>query len=91
MPVKVRLAGVLRHLAGTDTVSVEATTVRELVEGLRTVNERLYERVWDCSEKDLAPDIYIAVNDVDIRLLDGLNTRVGDGDTVLLLSYIHGG
>ncbi len=91
MPVKVKLVGVLRHLAGTDTINVEASTVREVVERLRSVNEKLYERVWDYSERGLAPDIYVAVNDIDIRLLDGLNTRVGEEDTVLLLSYIHGG
>ncbi len=91
MPVKVKLAGVLKHLAGEDTLMVEASTVREVVERLRSLNAKLYERVWDCSEKDLAPDIYVAVNDIDIRLLDGLNTRINDGDTVLLLSYIHGG
>jgi len=39
----------------------------------------------------LRPDIYIAVNDVDIRLLSGLATRVEKDDVVLILAYIHPG
>ena len=93
MVIRVRLVGVLKALAlGKDYVELnEALTVRDVINGLRLVNEKLFKRVFDPARGELAPDIYVAVNDVDIRLLKGLDTPVKDGDEVLILAYIHGG
>ncbi len=93
MVVKVKLVGVLRALSlGKEYVELNGvTTVRDVINGLRSVNEKLFKRVFDPSRGVLAPDIYVAVNDVDIRLLKGLDTPVKDGDEVLILAYIHGG
>ncbi|ADN51896.1 MoaD/ThiS family protein [Vulcanisaeta distributa] len=93
MVVKVKLVGVLRALSlGKEYIELNGvTTVREVINGLRSVNEKLFKRVFDSSRGELAPDIYVAVNDVDIRLLKGLDTPVRDGDEVLILAYIHGG
>ncbi|MDT7870674.1 MAG: MoaD/ThiS family protein [Thermoproteus sp.] len=87
--VRVVLEGVLTYLAGRRELEVEASTVRELVERLREF-PKLYQRVRG-KEDGLSPDIYIAVNDVDIRLLSGLDTQLREGDVVLILAYIHGG
>ena len=93
MVVRVRLVGVLRALAvGREYIELtNVGSVREVINGLKTVNEKLFRRVFDTSRNDLMPDIYIAVNDVDIRLLRGLDTPVRDNDEVLILAYIHGG
>ncbi|WP_054841938.1 MoaD/ThiS family protein [Vulcanisaeta distributa] len=93
MAVKVKLAGVLRALAlGKEYVELNGvTTVRDVIHGLKSINEKLFRRVFDSARGELAPDIYIAVNDVDIRLLKGLDTPIKDGDEVLILAYIHGG
>lgn len=93
MVVRVRLAGVLRSLVfGREYVELEGiSTVRDVINGLRSISEKLFKRVFDQARGVLAPDIYIAVNDIDIRLLKGLDTPVRDGDEVLILAYIHGG
>ena len=93
MVVKVKLVGVLRALAlGKDFVELNGViTVRDIINGLKSINEKLFTRVFDASRNELMPDIYIAVNDIDIRLLKGLDTPVKDGDEVLILAYIHGG
>ena len=93
MVVRVRLVGVLRALTlGRDYVELSGvSTVRDVINGLRSINEKLFKRVFDPARGELAPDIYVAVNDVDIRLLKGLDTPVRDGDEVLILAYIHGG
>lgn len=88
---KVKLAGVLvAYAGGRSEIEIGGKTVKEILEGLAAVSERLYKRVVgpDGRPKE---DIYIAVNDVDIRLLSGLNTPVENGDTVLILAYIHPG
>ncbi len=87
--VRVLLAGVLASLAGRRELRIEAASVRELIEKLQDM-PRLYERIVRSKGK-LYPDIYIAVNDVDIRLLSGLDTALKEDDTVLIMAYIHGG
>ncbi|WP_054857906.1 MoaD/ThiS family protein [Vulcanisaeta sp. JCM 16159] len=93
MVVKVRLVGVLRALAlGKEYVELNGvTTVRDVINRLKSINDKLFKRVFDVSRGELAPDVYVAINDVDIRLLRGLDTLVKDGDEVLILAYIHGG
>lgn len=88
--IKVVLIGVLSHLAGRSELEVErARTVAELLSSLR-IYPKLYNRLFD-RRGELAPDIYIAVNDVDVRLLSGLDTELKPGDRVLVLAHIHGG
>jgi molybdopterin converting factor small subunit len=91
--VRVRLVGVLKALAlGKDYLELNnANNVRDVVNGLKSVNDKLFRRVFDTSRNDLMPDIYIAVNNVDIRLLKGLDTPINDNDEVLIIAYIHGG
>ncbi|WP_054854058.1 MoaD/ThiS family protein [Vulcanisaeta distributa] len=95
MVVKVRLVGVLRALAlGKEYVELNGvTTVRDVINRLKSINDKLFKRVFDVSRGgELAPpDVYVAINEVDIRLLRGLDTPVKDGDEVLILAYIHGG
>ena len=88
---RVKLAGVLVALAGgRDEVVLEGTTVKEVLSALLSISPNLYKRVVGEDGRPRA-DIYIAVNDVDIRLLSGLNTPVKKDDVVLLLAYIHPG
>lgn len=55
-----------------------------------SASQKLYERVVGPDGRPRA-DIYIAVNDVDVRLLSGLLTPVKKEDVVFLLAYIHPG
>lgn len=75
---------------GRAELELEGSTVREILGGLASVSQKLYERVVGPDGRPRA-DIYIAVNDVDIRLLSGLSTAVKKDDVVLILAYIHPG
>lgn len=63
MVVRVKLVGVLRALSlGKEYIELNGvTTVREVINGLRSVNEKLFKRVFDSSRGELAPDIYVAL------------------------------
>lgn len=87
MPVKVRVGAALSKLLdGKREVEAEGTTVGEVIQALD-----LGERLCDGSGK-LRRHFNIHVNEgEDVRLLDGLDTPVEDGDAVTILSAIAGG
>lgn len=88
---RVLLAGVLVALAGgRGELEVPGDTVEEVLRSLADLYPRLRGRIFGEGGR-LRPDIYVAVNDVDIRLLDGLRTKVGRDDRVLVLAWIHPG
>jgi molybdopterin converting factor small subunit len=87
MPVKVRVGAALsRLLDGKREIETEGETIGEIIRALG-----LHERLLDGSGR-LRRHFNIHVNDgEDVRLLDGLETPVGDGDAVTILSAIAGG
>jgi len=87
MSVTIRTGAALKSLfGGQQVVQAEGATVGELIEHLG-VRERL------CEESGkVRRHFNIHVNEgEDIRLLEGLDTPVKDGDTVTILSAIAGG
>lgn len=68
----------------------EGATVLSLLDSIREVDEKLFSAVLD-HEGELNSGIIILVNKRDIDVLQGLDTKLQDGDTVILLSAVHGG
>jgi len=90
MAITVRIPTPLRTLtAGNDAVSVEGTTVRELIENLEKAHAGLKERLLD--EKGVRRFVNLYVGDEDIRFLDGLDTALKDGDELSIVPAIAGG
>ena len=86
----VRVPPVLREEAG-GARQVEATgaTVRELLEDLSVRMPSLGEKVYDGSE--IRPYVNVYVDGEDVRTRDGLETRVAESSTVILLPAMAGG
>jgi molybdopterin synthase sulfur carrier subunit len=89
--VEVRIPTMLRsHVGGAATVSAEGSTIGEIVDGLvRTYPSLGGQIVTD--EGVLHKFVNVYLNDDDIRYLDKLDTKVGDGDTVSILPAVAGG
>ncbi|MGH3003071.1 MAG: MoaD/ThiS family protein [Gaiellaceae bacterium] len=87
---EIRIPPVLRAEAGGNrTVGVEATTVREALAGLVETFPGLRERIV---EGDGVPSfLNVFVDGDDIRLLDGLETRLEPASKILLLPAVAGG
>ena len=87
MSVKVRTGAAFKSLlGGQQEVSVEGDTVGTLLNKLG-----IMEKVCDDSG-NLKHHFSIHVNEgEDIRMLDGLNTVVNEGDRVTILSAVAGG
>lgn len=89
--ITVRLPTVLRPQAnGQSSVSVEASTVSEVVNGLVAEYPGLKSNLLDDSGS-VRKFINVYVNDEDIRFLDKLETAVSEGDEVAILPAVAGG
>ena len=91
MSVNVRIPEVLRKLTnGSDTVTLEASTVKEMIEALEKAHPGIKERICD-EQGNVRRFINIFVNEEDIRFDDNLNTKLSAGADVSILPAIAGG
>jgi molybdopterin converting factor small subunit len=95
MSCKIKIPTPLRrHTDGLSTVEVpngsDATTVRTTLTGLTNKYPTIGDRLFD-GQGQVKTHINIFLNNEDIRFLNGLDTSVKDGDTVVLLPALAGG
>ncbi len=91
MPVDVRIPTMLRaHTGGAASVAVDGSTLREVVDRLVATYPALAGQIVT-ADGGLHRFVNVYLNDDDIRYLDKLDTKVGDGDTVSILPAVAGG
>ena len=87
----VRLAPVLRASAGgSKQVSAQGSNLNEVLANLYERYPGLKEQIQPEGDT-LSRYINVYVNDQDVRYLQGLETSIGPGDTVILLPAMAGG
>ena len=89
--VKVFVPGPLRpYCDGARLLSLSAPSVRATLEGLERDYPALYRNV--CDETGAVREhINIFVNSTHMRDLEGLDTELGSGDTIIILPAVSGG
>jgi molybdopterin converting factor small subunit len=88
---KVRVPTQLRELTGgVGEVSVDGDTVAEVLAALDTAHPGFRDRLFDDAGK-LRRFVNVFVADEDVRFLDGLDTKVTDGQTVSIVPAVAGG
>jgi sulfur-carrier protein len=91
MAVEVRLPTLLRpHADGAATVTAEGATVGEVFAALTSRYPGLAGNLVD-EQGGLHKFVNVYRDDDDIRYLDGLDTKVADGDVVSILPAVAGG
>jgi molybdopterin synthase sulfur carrier subunit len=86
----VRVPPVLRAEAGGNReVQATGTTVGELLDDLRANLPQLGEKVYD--GETIKPFVNVYLDGEDVRTLDGVDTPVKDGSTLILLPAMAGG
>ena len=91
MPVAVRLPTVLPPAAGgNSTVSANGSTIGEVLADLVATYPGMAGQVLT-DDGGLHRFVNVYVNDDDIRYLDKLDTKVGEGDTISILPAVAGG
>ena len=91
MTARVRIPTQLRELSGgASEVSVEGATVADVLAALDAGHPGFRDRLFDESGK-LRRFVNVFVADEDVRFLDGLDTKVAEGQTVSIVPAVAGG
>ncbi len=91
MSVTVRIPTQLRELSGgAGEVSLAPGTLAGVLDALEAAHPGFRGRLFDESG-GLRRFVNVFVADEDVRFLDGLDTAVGDGQTVSIVPAVAGG
>ncbi len=87
----VRIPPVLRpQTGGQSEVDADGATVGDVLRKLTAQHPDTQDQLFG-AEGDLNRYVNVYLNDEDVRVLDGLDTAVSDGDTVVILPAMAGG
>lgn len=93
--IRIELVGVLRELSGKSSVSLEfdgfvviKDVISELVNSLPSAFQQF---LIDPELNDPRPNVLVLLNKKEIGVLDGLRTKVRNGDKLVLIPVSHGG
>ena len=91
MSITVRVPAQLRTLTGgAGELSVDGGTVRGVIESLEAEHPGFEARLLD-EQGALRRFVNLFVADEDVRFLDGLDTKVDDGQTLSIVPAVAGG
>jgi sulfur-carrier protein len=87
----VKIPPVLRpQTDGEATVDADGVTVGDVLEALVDAHPGTRDQLFG-GERELNRYVNVYLNDEDVRVLDGLETAIDDGDTVVILPAMAGG
>ncbi|MYW66082.1 molybdopterin synthase sulfur carrier subunit [Streptomyces sp. SID8379] len=90
MAIEVRIPTILRtYTDGAKAVEASGDTLAELFADLDTRHAGIAARIVDNGQLRRFVNVYL--NDEDVRFLDGIDTKVADGDNVTILPAVAGG
>ncbi len=87
----IRIPPVLRpSVGGEREVSADGATVGEVLVNLAEAHPQTRSQLFG-ADGDLNRYVNVYLNDEDVRVLDGLETGVGTGDSLVILPAMAGG
>jgi molybdopterin converting factor small subunit len=90
MAIEVRIPTILRQYTdGQKAVEGSGDTLADLFSDLETRHAGIQARIVD--EGQLRRFVNVYLNDEDVRFVDGINSKLTDGDTVTILPAVAGG
>jgi molybdopterin converting factor small subunit len=91
MAVTVRIPTTMRPIAGgSSSVQVEGGSLADVLNNLDLAHPGFRERLFDDTGA-LRKFVNVFVADDDVRYLDGVDTKVPDGETVSIIPAVAGG
>jgi molybdopterin synthase sulfur carrier subunit len=94
MAVTLRFVGALRRASGAEELDFdcrEGASLMDLLKALTKERRALRRSLLDEQLDEPKPNALMLVNGREISVLDGLETKVKDGDEVVFVPIVHGG
>ena len=88
---QVKFFGILRQYTGSSELAFPGETVRNVLQELCARNPELCAAIYTTDQTDLSPHLRIMLNGRDINMLQGVETPVGESDTLAIIPPIAGG
>ncbi|MET8576450.1 MULTISPECIES: MoaD/ThiS family protein [unclassified Streptomyces] len=90
MAIEVRIPTILRQYTdGQKAVEGAGDTLGALITDLESRHPGIQARIVDGDQLRRFVNVYL--NDEDVRFLDGIDTKLSDGDNVTILPAVAGG
>jgi molybdopterin synthase sulfur carrier subunit len=94
MAITVKFIGALRHFSGANKIALDSkgcTSMKELMNKITKELPKLKRSPIDPQLEDPRLNTLILVNGKEISVLNGLETKLKDGDEIVLVPFVHGG
>jgi len=94
MALTIKFIGALRHLSGKTQLTInfqEGMSLKELVTKISQQMPKLEKTFSDHQLNDSRSNALILVNGREISVLNGLETKLNDGDEIIFVPVVHGG
>ena len=90
MAIEVRIPTILRQYTdGKKAVEGSGDTLADLLTDLETRHTGIRDRIVEKGQLRRFINVYL--NDEDVRFVEGIDTKLTDGDTVTILPAVAGG
>ena len=94
MAITVKFVGAFRHFSGASEFVLDCKggiSIGEMVNELVVEVPEIKKSLIDQQFEDSRPNALILMNGREIGVLHGLETKLSDGDEVVLVPVVHGG
>ncbi|GMO56238.1 MAG: MoaD/ThiS family protein [Termitinemataceae bacterium] len=92
MAIKILIPTALRSFTGRNAeLEVEGDTVAEALSALTKMHPDIKKHLYQDDSTELRSFINVFVGETNIKKLDGLNSKLSGGETVMLVPAIAGG
>jgi molybdopterin synthase sulfur carrier subunit len=95
MALTVKFIGALRHVTGKPQLNIECKekfSVKDLILKIVQETPQLKTGLIDQQpDGTMKTNALVLVNDREISVLDGLDTKLDDGDEIVFVPVVHGG
>ena len=93
MPLTMKFIGALRQISGKTQLTVnfqEAMSLKDLVTKI-SQEMPLLEKTLNDELNNSRSNVLILINGREISVLNGLETKLNDGDEIVFIPVVHGG
>ncbi len=94
MVLTIKFIGALRHITGKTQLTVnyeKEMSLKDLLAKISQETPKLEKSFSDQQTGDSTSNALILVNGREISVLNGLETKLSDGDEIVFVPVVHGG